>query len=85
MLKLRRRIIVPLYEYYCPQCSGKFELLRPLMRMEEPASCPQGHPNGQRMLSVFAAVTTTSEGETFSLNAGGGCACGGACSCGSLH
>jgi len=75
---------VPLYEYYCPQCSRKFELLRPLSRMDEPASCPQGHANGQRTLSVFAALTMTSEGEALEL--GGGCACGGAgCTCGALH
>jgi hypothetical protein len=52
--------------------------------MNEPASCPQGHANGQRTLSVFTALTMTSEGEALSL--GGGCACGGAgCTCGAVH
>ena len=42
---------MPLYEYVCPDCESKFEELRPLSRMDDPANCPQGHPAGRRVLS----------------------------------
>ncbi|HXG35478.1 MAG TPA: zinc ribbon domain-containing protein [Dehalococcoidia bacterium] len=75
---------MPLYEYYCPDCSQKFELLRPVGRMDEEAICPQGHSHAQKVLSVFAAVSSGGKGEPVSL---GGCACsaGGACGCGTPH
>jgi putative FmdB family regulatory protein len=31
---------MPIYEYLCPDCELKFELLRPLSRAGEGASCP---------------------------------------------
>lgn len=34
---------MPLYEYVCSDCNIKFDQLRPVGRMNEPASCPQGH------------------------------------------
>lgn len=71
---------MPLYEYYCRACGTKFELLRPMSRAVEPASCPQGHPGAERTLSLFAAVTRGENAEPAA--AGGGCACGGACACG---
>ncbi len=63
---------MPLYEYYCRECEGKFELLRPMSRSDEPATCPQGHAGAQRVLSVFAAFSS-GEGGTEAV-AGGGCA-----------
>lgn len=73
---------MPLYEYYCRQCTAKFELLRPLSRMEEPASCPKGHVGGERLLSPFAALSKGNDGEVNSVGGSGcaGCA-GGSCSC----
>lgn len=72
---------MPLYEYYCPRCSSKFELLRPMGRADELATCPKGHNGATRTLSVFAAVSKDAAGST--MPAGGGCACGGgACGCG---
>ncbi len=75
---------MPVYEYYCPKCSDRFELLRPLSRMDDPASCPAGHEGGERVLSRFAAMTKGGSGE-MSAVAGGGCGCGncGGGSCGS--
>jgi len=74
---------MPLYEYYCPKCAAKFELLRPMSRVDEPATCPQGHGRAARTISAFATVTKSSGGETMpSPSMGGGCGCGGACSCG---
>ncbi len=71
---------MPLYEYYCRECAAKFELLRPLSRMDDPAGCPQGHAGGQRVLSTFAALSKGSDGQVSAV--GGGCACAG-CSAGS--
>ena len=61
---------MPLYEYYCRRCEQRFELLRPVARMDEPALCPKGHDGGERVLSIFAAFS----------QGGGGCA---GCSAGS--
>ena len=63
---------MPLYEYYCRQCGSRFELLRPMSRSDEPGTCPQGHQGTQRVLSVFAAFSSSAGGAT--AVAGGGCA-----------
>jgi putative FmdB family regulatory protein len=73
---------MPLYEYYCPKCTSKFELLRPMSRADEGATCPRGHNGGTRTLSVFAAVSKGAGGASQPIT-GGGCACGGGgCGCG---
>ena len=46
---------MPLYEYYCPTCEKKFELLRSMSRSDEPATCPSGHEGAERLISVFSA------------------------------
>jgi putative FmdB family regulatory protein len=76
---------MPVYEYYCPKCQVKFEELRPMSRADAPASCPSGHRNASRTLSMFAAVprVNTGEGSVATMPSGGGCACGGGgCGCG---
>ena len=55
---------MPLYEYYCPQCETRFELLRPMSRSNGPATCPNGHKGAQRVLSVFSSVSKGAGGET---------------------
>jgi putative FmdB family regulatory protein len=45
---------MPLYEYFCPPCSSKFEVLRPVSQMDSPATCPSGHTTNNRVLSLFA-------------------------------
>jgi putative FmdB family regulatory protein len=64
---------MPLYEYYCPQCEMRFELLRPMGRSDDPVTCPNGHEGAQRVLSVFSAVSKGADGETAAI--GGGSAC----------
>lgn len=74
---------MPLYEYYCPRCAAKYELLRPMSESEKPGTCPKGHAGGQRTLSMFAAVARGSDGAALPMAQGGGCACGGGgCGCG---
>ena len=78
---------MPLYEYYCQRCEQRFELLRPLARMDDPAPCPKGHDGGERVLSTFAAFSQGSGGPGEALGGGGGCAgcSGGNCACCSLN
>ncbi len=46
---------MPIYEYLCPDCESKFELLRPLSCAEQNASCPQCHREAKRVFSPFIA------------------------------
>ncbi|MBI2304879.1 MAG: zinc ribbon domain-containing protein [Chloroflexi bacterium] len=48
---------MPLYEYFCPQCQKEFELMRPLSKAEEPASCPRCGTRSEKLVSTFAART----------------------------
>jgi putative FmdB family regulatory protein len=69
---------MPLYEYVCASCSGKFE--RYVRAWGETVACPncQG-TEVEKQLSTFA-FTGTDGG---SVSSGGGCGCGrGGCGCG---
>ncbi len=73
---------MPVYEYVCDNCAIRFEELRPLSRMHDAATCPDGHAGGQRVLSTFAALSSDSLNEAGPVGGGG---CGGGCtgcSCG---
>ena len=77
---------MPLYEYYCTRCGERFEMLRPIGRATEPATCPQGHGGAKRTLSMFASVSREGGlGEApsaFGSTPAGGCACSaGGCGC----
>ncbi|HEX5939836.1 MAG TPA: zinc ribbon domain-containing protein [Dehalococcoidia bacterium] len=74
---------MPLYEYYCPKCESKFEMLRSMDRADESTSCPQGHPSATRVLSLTARPARGDGFEgAFEAEEAAGCACGGNCSCG---
>jgi putative FmdB family regulatory protein len=66
---------MPLYEYLCEECEARFERLRPLSAMDDPASCPEGHWAGRRVISIFSAVSKDSSGEPNLI----GSSCGGGC------
>ena len=74
---------MPVYEYVCEKCDKKFEALRPVSRMDEPAPCPQGHPRSHRVMSRFAAVVRDGYSAMEPMGDTGGCggSCGN-CSCG---
>ncbi|HEV8574823.1 MAG TPA: zinc ribbon domain-containing protein [Dehalococcoidia bacterium] len=74
---------MPIYEYVCADCDTRFEELRAAGRMDDPASCPQGHPSTRRVLSTFAALARDVGGDAVPIG-GGGCSggsCGGNCAC----
>jgi putative FmdB family regulatory protein len=65
---------MPLYEYYCPVCDQKFELLRPMSRATEPAACPAGHGDAERVISVFSALAKSADGDVSPVASSSGCA-----------
>lgn len=73
---------MPLYEYLCRSCGERMEVLRGMSQINEPVACGTCGRPARRVLSVFAAVSKGSEGESLPV-AGGGCACaaGGGCAC----
>ena len=73
---------MPLYEFYCPPCGVQFEVLRPMSKSDEPATCPSGHTTANRIVSMFATFTRSADGQLQPIADTGGCACGGACACG---
>jgi len=68
---------LPLYEYKCPACSARFEVLQRMSDGPESVRCPEcGAERVERQLSTFAAA---SSGSSSWSGAGAGCgspACG---------
>ena len=49
---------MPLYEYYCQNCNGVFEVLRSMRESSEPSPCPLCDHDSQRIMPTsFAAFT----------------------------
>jgi putative FmdB family regulatory protein len=48
---------MPLYEYYCDDCHGVFELLRPQREASDPQPCPECDADSRRIVSAFEAFT----------------------------
>lgn len=71
------------YEFRCRACGATFEQRRPMADADSPATCPAGHTDTARLLSVFASTSGGREPAPAprSPMGGGGC-CGGACGCG---
>jgi putative FmdB family regulatory protein len=77
------------YEFRCRACGATFEERRAMVDADAPATCPGGHTDTTRLLSVFASVSGGKGGTAPAPSApsmgggmgGGGC-CGGACGCG---
>jgi putative FmdB family regulatory protein len=45
---------MPIYEYLCPNCERKFDLMRPMSASSEPAPCPDCGTSSGRAISAFA-------------------------------
>jgi putative FmdB family regulatory protein len=76
---------MPIYEYRCESCAGKFEVLTRFAERDKEQVCPSCESTKTRVqVSSFASFAGESSASDFmSESSGGGCACGGACSCGS--
>ena len=48
---------MPVYEYVCRKCSARYDLSRPMSRSEEDTPCPHCDGTGQRVYSVFTALS----------------------------
>lgn len=76
---------MPLYEYFCSTCRSRFELLRRMSQSDEPATCPEGHQDAERVVSVFSSFTRGADGSVSSVagTAGpcAGCASGACSTC----
>jgi putative FmdB family regulatory protein len=55
---------MPIYEYVCPDCNLKFELLRPLSEASQVAACPRCQNKAKRVFSTFSSFTTDESGLT---------------------
>ncbi len=72
------------YEFRCRACGTTFEERRAMADADAPATCPEGHTDTTRLLSVFARTSGGADAAPIASAprmAGGGC-CGGACGCG---
>jgi len=64
---------MPIYEYFCPGCRSKFELLRSMNCAGEDAFCPTCHSKGQKLLSTFSSVSKNSDGVSTPVGGGDKC------------
>lgn len=53
---------MPRYEYRCRACGAVFEELRSMDAADAIATCPHGHDDTSRLLSVFATVGRATAG-----------------------
>lgn len=72
---------MPIYEYSCPDCKLKFELLRPLSQANEAAFCPQCHGKVNRILSSFNCSRAASEDVSTAIGGSSPCSTCSAISC----
>ncbi len=91
MLTLKGKVVrlmmgeeMPLYEYVCSRCGFRFELLRPISRSSEGASCPCCQNGAERVLSPFTSFSKSDSGVTTALG-GSSCSSCSAASCDSCH
>jgi len=67
---------MPLYEYRCPDCGHRFEVLQRLGEGAEDVTCPScGRPAPEKQFSTFSS-SSTGDGGSFTAGAGG-CGAGG--------
>jgi putative FmdB family regulatory protein len=70
---------MPVYEFRCRTCDATFEARRPMAESNAAATCPDGHRDTVRLLSVFAAVGSASPSASPAPT--GGAPCGAHCGC----
>jgi putative FmdB family regulatory protein len=65
-----------MYEFKCRDCHDTFEVNRPMSESSAPATCPSGHSDTVKLLSMAGLTGSASAGAP--AGGGGGC-CGGGC------
>jgi len=76
---------MPIYEYVCPACYNKFELMRPFSQSGAPADCPVCKHKANGVI-LFACRSSSEFGTTTPIaGGGGGCATCGGGSCNTCH
>lgn len=50
---------MPIYEYYCADCSLDFEIMRPVSQSSDPANCAKCGKPAERQLSNFSFKSNT--------------------------
>ncbi|MFW0858591.1 MAG: FmdB family zinc ribbon protein [Dehalococcoidia bacterium] len=65
---------MPIYEYCCPNCGGKFDLLRPFSQVDEAALCPECNHEARRLISSFVSFARDAGGVSTPI--GGVSSCG---------
>jgi putative FmdB family regulatory protein len=73
---------VPLYDFRCRTCGDTFEVRRAMADAAAPATCPAGHADTVKLMSLVAVGGRAEGGAAAPAPAGGGGCCGGACGCG---
>ncbi len=53
---------MPLYEYYCRDCNGVFEMLRPARAAAVPQPCPECDTECERLMPIDFAAFTVRDG-----------------------
>jgi putative FmdB family regulatory protein len=53
---------MPLYEYVCPKCKSRFELLRRMNQADEAVLCPCCNSEAEKVLSSFACFSMDDSG-----------------------
>lgn len=76
---------MPIYEYCCPKCDHKFDLLRSFSRADDPGICPECSEEASRLVSTFASFSKDAGGATVPVGGGGGCGGCSASICASCH
>lgn len=72
---------MPIYEYVCPNCDFKFELLRSLNQTNAAALCPRCHSDAKRIFSCFNAFSEGHEGTPAAIAGSNPCSTCSATSC----
>ncbi|WP_371481777.1 zinc ribbon domain-containing protein [Kitasatospora sp. NBC_00315] len=70
---------MPRYDFRCRSCGATFELRRAMAQANDPAVCPQGHPDTVKLLSTVAVTGVGGGAAPQQAPGGGGGCCGGGC------
>ncbi|WP_285502845.1 zinc ribbon domain-containing protein [Actinokineospora sp. NBRC 105648] len=66
---------MPTYEFRCRECGSTFDVQRAMSASSEPATCPDGHGDTVKLLSMAGLAGRAGAPAP---SGGGGC-CGGGC------